>query len=68
MGIQINGNTDTISAIDGGLTVSDTTQLSFAPEPKEGVMYIYPSVLLHYAQSNASGKERVVTSWDMLVI
>jgi len=43
------------------------TQLAFAPEPKEGVMYIYPSVLLHYAQSNASGKERVVTSWDMLV-
>ena len=47
--------------------VSDTTQLSFAPDPKEGVMYIYPSVLLHYAQSNASGKERTVTSWDMLV-
>jgi len=47
--------------------VSDMTQLAFAPEPKEGVMYIYPSVLLHYAQSNASGKERVVTSWDMLV-
>jgi hypothetical protein len=47
--------------------ISDTTQLSFAPDAKEGVMYIFPSVLLHYAQSNASGKERVVTSWDMLV-
>jgi len=44
-----------------------TTQLAFAPEAKEGVMYIFPSVLLHYAQSNATGKERVVTSWDMLV-
>jgi len=47
--------------------VSDTTQLAFAPDAKEGVMYIFPSVLLHYAQSNASGKERVITSWDMLV-
>lgn len=47
--------------------VSDTTQLAFAPDAKEGVMYIVPSVLLHYAQSNASNKERVVTSWDMLV-
>lgn len=47
--------------------VSDTTQLSFAPDAKEGVMYIFPSVLLHYAQSNSSGKERVITSWDMLV-
>jgi hypothetical protein len=46
--------------------VSDTTQLAFAPDAKEGVMYIVPSVLLHYAQSNASNKERVVTSWDML--
>lgn len=47
--------------------ISDTTQLSFAPDAKEGVMYIFPSVLLHYAQSNGSGRERVVTSWDMLV-
>ena len=47
--------------------ISDKTKLAFAPEAKEGVMYIFPSVLLHYAQSNASGKERVITSWDMLV-
>ena len=47
--------------------ISDTTQLAFAPEEKERVMYIFPSVLLHYAQSNASGKERVVTSWDIFV-
>ena len=47
--------------------VSDTTQLSFAPDAKEGVMYIVPSVILHYAQSNNSNRERVVTSWDMLV-
>tara|TARA_B100000035_G_C21002388_1_gene555607 strand:+ start:488 stop:1018 length:531 start_codon:yes stop_codon:yes gene_type:complete len=47
--------------------VSDTTLLSFAPDAKEGMMYIFPSVLLHYAQSNRVGKERVVTSWDMLV-
>jgi len=36
------------------------TQLAFAPEPKEGVMYIYPSVLLHYAQSNAIGMETLL--------
>jgi hypothetical protein len=47
--------------------VSDTTQLAFAPDAKEGIMYIVPSVLLHYAQSNSSNKERVITSWDMLV-
>lgn len=47
--------------------ISDTTELAHAPRAKEGMMYIFPSVLLHYAQSNESGKERVVTSWDMLV-
>jgi hypothetical protein len=47
--------------------INDTTQLAFAPDAKEGIMYMVPSVLLHYAQPNPSHKDRVVTSWDMLV-
>jgi hypothetical protein len=47
--------------------INDTTQLAFAPDAKEGVMYMVPSVLLHYAQPNPCHKDRVVTSWDMLV-
>ena len=34
-------------------------------DPKEGVMYIWPSVLLHYVDGMNSKKTRMITSWDM---
>ena len=45
--------------------VTDKTQLGQLPDPKEGVMYIWPSVLLHYVDGMNSRKTRMITSWDM---
>jgi hypothetical protein len=45
--------------------VTDTTQLSSIPNPKEGVIYIWPSALLHYADGMKLNKLRMITSWDM---
>jgi len=47
--------------------VSDTTNIASIPEPKEGVMYIWPSVLVHYADAMQTNKLRMITSWDMEV-
>lgn len=47
--------------------ITDTTQISYPPSVKEGVIYIFPSALLHYAQTNFSKKERVIVSWDMTI-
>ena len=45
--------------------VSDTTQLAMLPDPKPGIMYIWPSALVHYADGMKTNKLRMVTSWDM---
>jgi len=47
--------------------VTDTTQLSSLPNPQEGVMYIWPSSLLHYTDGMKTDKLRMITSWDMEV-
>ncbi len=47
--------------------VSDTTQLAMLPDPKPGVIYIWPSSVLHYADGMKTNKLRMVTSWDMEV-
>ena len=47
--------------------VSDTTNIATIPNPKEGVMYIWPSVLVHYADGMKTNKLRMITSWDMEV-
>ena len=47
--------------------VTDNTQISHLPNPKTGVIYIWPSHLLHYADSMKNNKLRMVTSWDMEV-
>ena len=47
--------------------VDDKTQLAILPDPKPGVIYIWPSVMLHYADGMKTNKLRMVTSWDMEV-
>jgi len=47
--------------------VDDKTQLAMLPDPKPGVIYIWPSVMLHYADGMKTNKLRMVTSWDMEV-
>ena len=47
--------------------VSDTTNIASIPEPKEGVMYIWPSVFVHYADAMQTNKLPMITSWDMEV-
>lgn len=47
--------------------VRDTTEIATIPKPKEGVMYIWPSSLLHYADAMKTNKLRMITSWDMQV-
>ena len=47
--------------------VDDTTQLARIPDPKPGVIYIWPSAMLHYADGMKTNKLRMVTSWDMEV-
>jgi len=47
--------------------VSDTTQLASIANPREGVIYIWPSVLVHYVDAMKTNKTRMVTSWDMEV-
>ena len=47
--------------------VDDRTQLTQIPEPKTGVIYIWPSAVLHYADSMKTNKLRMITSWDMEV-
>ena len=47
--------------------VSDDSILCTLPDPNPGIMYIWPSVLLHYVDGMKSNKERIVTSWDMEV-
>ena len=47
--------------------VDDKTQLGILPDPKPGVIYIWPSAMLHYADGMKTNKLRMVTSWDMEV-
>ena len=47
--------------------VTDKTQLTQLSEPKTGVIYIWPSAMLHYADGMKTNKLRMVTSWDMEV-
>lgn len=47
--------------------VTDKTQLSPLPNPKEGVIYIFPSAILHYVDAMKTNKPRMITSWDMEV-
>jgi len=47
--------------------VSDRTLLASVPQPQVGMMYIWPSVLIHYAEAMQTNKLRMVTSWDMEV-
>jgi len=46
---------------------SDTTQLSSLPNARPGIIYIWPSALLHYVDGMRTNKQRVITSWDMEV-
>ena len=48
--------------------VTDKTQLSQIKNPKPGVIYIWPSALVHYADGMKTNKLRMVTSWDMEVL
>jgi hypothetical protein len=48
--------------------VTDQTQLNSIPNAKEGVIYIWPSVLLHYVDGMNTNKIRMITSWDMEVV
>jgi len=47
--------------------VDDKTMLGVLPDPKPGVMYIWPSAMLHYADGMKTNKLRMITSWDMEV-
>jgi len=47
--------------------VKDTTQLSQIHDAKTGVMYIWPSSLVHYVDGMRTNKLRMITSWDMEV-
>lgn len=47
--------------------IKDQTQLASLPNPKEGMMYIWPSSLLHYTDGMKTDKLRMITSWDMEV-
>jgi len=47
--------------------VTDQTQLSSIPDAKEGVIYIWPSAILHYVDGMDTNKTRMITSWDMEV-
>ncbi len=48
--------------------VTDKTQILGLPDPKPGVIYIWPSFILHYAENTKTNKMRMLTSWDMEVI
>ena len=45
--------------------VTDKSIITSLPDPKEGVMYIWPSHLVHYVDPMTTDKLRMVTSWDM---
>jgi len=47
--------------------VTDTTIISSIPDPNPGVIYIWPSFILHYVDGMKTDKLRMVTSWDMEV-
>jgi hypothetical protein len=47
--------------------VTDRTQISSISNAMSGVMYIWPSFLLHYTDSLTSNVPRTVVSWDMKV-
>jgi len=47
--------------------VTDKTQLSKLVNPKTGVIYIWPSALIHYTDGMKTNKLRMITSWDMEV-
>jgi len=47
--------------------VTDMTQLSSIPDARSGVMYFWPSYLLHYTDPLKTNKPRTIVSWDMKV-
>lgn len=47
--------------------VTDKSQLNSLPDAKEGMLYIWPSVLLHYVDGMNTNKTRIITSLDMEV-
>ena len=47
--------------------IYDTAETISIPEPREGVIYIWPSSLLHYVKGMKTDKLRMVTSFDMEV-
>ena len=45
--------------------ITDTTELSELNNAREGVLYIWPSYLIHYVDAMKTDKLRMITSWDM---
>ncbi len=45
---------------------TDTTSLAYAPNVKEGIIFIAPSWALHFVEPNQSRKQRVVVVFDFL--
>ena len=45
--------------------VEDTSILTRLPHPAEGIIYIWPSFVLHYCESMRTSKMRTIVSWDM---
>ena len=48
--------------------VTDMTKLTHIRDARPGVMYIWPSSLIHYADSMNTNKLRMITAWDMDVM
>jgi hypothetical protein len=47
--------------------IDDVSLFTNLPHPAEGIIYIWPSFLVHHAESMKSDKKRVIVSWDMEV-
>ena len=47
--------------------ITDRTMISSISNPTPGVIYIWPSFILHYVEYMKTDKLRMVTSWDMEV-
>lgn len=48
--------------------VTDQSIWNVLPNPKPGVIYIWPSFVLHYVEAMKTDKLRMVTSWDMDIV
>jgi len=65
--LEVKGSLAKCLATENLIVEHKKVPTTMLPDPKPGIIYIWPSILVHYADGMKTNKLRMVTSWDMEV-